>query len=148
MLQRILFTSVLAVAAVAAACGGGQKQVEVKGGDTEVAKLAGNWEGDYQGNESGRSGTIKFTLQLGRHTADGEVFMGGSETPLSIQFVEITGGQLKGTIAPYTDPNCQCEVETSFLGNLEGDRISGMFETKIGSTGQIQTGTWQVTRQP
>jgi hypothetical protein len=132
---------------LAAACGGGQKEVAVKGDDVELARLAGDWEGEYKGNESGRSGPVSFSLQVGRHVAEGEVKMGGT-TPLKIEFVQIKGDQVKGTIAPYTDPNCNCQVETSFLGNFGGDTINGMFETKIGATGQIQTGTWAVTRKP
>ena len=72
--------------------------------------------------------------------------MSGS-TPLKIEFIAVKGGQVKGTIAPYTDPNCKCQVETSFLGNVAGNTISGMFETKIGATGQIQTGKWNVKRK-
>lgn len=149
MVKRFLLATTLLLtaspAAMLTACGGSQKDVEVKGAETEMAKVAGEWEGTYEGKESGRSGTAKFSLQLGRHTAEGNVYMGG-DTPLKIQFVQVEGGQIQGTIAPYTDPNCQCEVETSFLGTLDGDTISGMFSTKIGATGQIQTGTWQVTR--
>jgi hypothetical protein len=150
MLKRVLLVATLMLAASPAAmltaCGGSQKDVEVKGAETDMARLAGEWEGTYEGNESGRSGTAKFSLQLGRHTAEGEVYMGG-DTPLKIQFVEVEGGKIEGTIAPYTDPNCSCEVQTTFLGTLEGDTISGMFSTKIGATGQIQTGTWSVTRK-
>ena len=109
-------------------------------------RLAGEWKGEYKGNESGRSGAVTFSLQLGQHTAEGEVVMTGT-TPLKIEFVQVKGGQVRGTIAPYTDPGCACQVETSFLGTLAGDTISGMFETKIGATGQIQTGSWAVTRQ-
>jgi hypothetical protein len=145
MLKRFLVTMMLA-GAVVVGCGGGQKDVEVKGKETETAKLAGDWEGNYEGNESGRSGTVRFSLQLGRHTAEGEVFMGG-DTPLKIQFIEVEGGKVQGTIAPYTDPNCQCQVETSFIGTVAGDTISGMFSTKIGETGTIQTGTWEVSRK-
>jgi len=148
MLERILVATVLSIYAVtAAACGGGQKEVEMKGKESELAKIAGTWEGDYKGNESGRSGTIKFDLQLGRHVAEGEVFMGGA-TSLKVEFIEVEGGQIKGTIAPYTDPNCKCTVETSFLGTVTGDEINGMFETKVPATGQIQTGTWKVSRKP
>jgi hypothetical protein len=145
MLKRILLVTLLAAGA-AFACGGSQKDVEVKGKETETAKLAGEWEGTYEGKESGRSGTVKFSIQLGMHTAEGEVFMGG-ETPLKVQFIEVEGGQIQGTIAPYTDPNCNCQVETSFLGIIDGDVIKGEFSTKIGATGQIQTGSWQVTRK-
>jgi hypothetical protein len=120
MLKRILIMTLLAAAPLAA-CGGSQKDVEVKGKDTETAKLAGEWEGTYEGRESGRSGTAKFNLQLGRHTAEGEVYMGG-ETPLKIQFIEVEGGQIQGTIAPYTDPNCDCQVETTFLGSRASSR--------------------------
>jgi hypothetical protein len=129
-----------------AACGGTQRDVAVEGNDTELVKLAGDWEGNYKGNESGRTGTVTFSLQLGRHVADGQVVMGGT-TPLKVEFVAVKGGQIKGTIAPYTDPNCTCQVETSFLGTLAGDKVTGMFETKISATGQIQTGTWDVTRK-
>jgi hypothetical protein len=146
MLKRFLIVTLLAGATVAA-CGGSPKAVEVKGKDTETAKLAGEWEGSYEGKESGRTGTVTFSLQLGRHTAEGEVFMGG-DTPLKIQFIEVEGGRIQGNIAPYTDPNCSCEVETSFLGIVSGDAISGEFSTKIGATGSIQTGTWQVVRKP
>lgn len=148
MLKRLLLAMSLAAspAALLTGCGGSQKDVEVKGAETDMAKLAGDWEGTYEGKESGRSGTAKFSLQLGRHTAEGNVFMGG-DTPLKIQFVQVEGGQIEGTIAPYTDPNCSCEVQTTFLGTLSGDTISGMFSTKIGATGQIQTGTWSVTRK-
>jgi hypothetical protein len=132
------------VLAVLAACGGSQKDVAVKGEDSDLMKIVGDWEGDYQGRDSGRKGPVKFSLQLGRHIAEGEVFMGG-ETPLKIQFVEIEGGQLKGTIAPYTDPNCACEVQTTFLGTLANDTVSGTFETKVKD--QVQTGTWSIRRK-
>jgi hypothetical protein len=146
MLKRMLIVTLLAASGVMVACGGSQKDVEVKGKETETAKLAGDWEGTYEGKESGRQGTVKFSLQLGMHTAEGEVFMGG-ETPLKIQFIDVEGGQIQGTIAPYTDPNCNCQVETSFIGVVSGDEIKGEFSTKIGATGQIQTGSWQVTRK-
>lgn len=138
-------SSVLALGLLVA-CAGSKKDVEVKGGDPELARLAGVWAGDYQGNESGRSGPIRFELELGRHTATGEVLMGGS-TPLHIEFVAVEHGKIKGTIAPYTDPACACAVETSFLGTLGTEAIAGTFETKLGATGQLQTGSWQVERQ-
>jgi hypothetical protein len=128
------------------ACGAGQKDVSVRGKDSDLVALAGDWEGEYHGIESGRSGKVRFSLQLGRHVAEGQVFM-GNETPLKIEFIEVEDGRLKGTIAPYTDPNCNCEVETSFLGRrIDPDTVSGEFETKV--QGQTQTGTWRVNRTP
>jgi hypothetical protein len=137
-------TCLAALVVVAAACGGSQKDIAVKGEDSELIAIAGDWVGEYQGRDSGRSGPVRFSLQLGRHVAEGEVFMGG-ETPLKIQFIEVDGRQLKGTIAPYTDPNCSCEVSTSFLGTRTNDEVSGTFETKVKDT--IQTGTWKVARK-
>lgn len=138
-------SSILALGLLVA-CAGSKKDVEVKGGDPELARLAGIWVGDYQGHESGRSGPVRFELELGRHTAIGEVLMGGA-TPLHIEFVAVEGGKLKGTIAPYTDPGCACEVETSFLGTLGTEAIDGTFETRVSATGELQTGSWQVERQ-
>ena len=143
MLRASVLSFSLAI--LGAACGGTQKEVPVKGADNELLKLAGNWEGDYHGLESGRSGPIQFDLRLGMHSAEGEVRMGGT-TPLKIEFVNVKDNQIRGTIAPYTDPACSCQVETTFLGNRTGDQIEGKFETKLGSTGQVQTGSWQVKR--
>jgi hypothetical protein len=130
-----------------AACAGSKKDVEVKSGDPEeLARLAGSWRGDYHGLESGREGPIEFELELGRHTATGPVLLGGG-TPLQIEFVSVDAGKLEGTIAPYTDPACACQVETRFLGTLDTDAIDGTFETRVGASGELQTGTWRVERQ-
>ena len=144
-MRNLLFT----FAIVLGACGGSQKAVEVKGDDNEMAKIVGDWTGDYHGVESGRDGTIDFSLELGRHTAIGEIHMGAPDAPpLKIEFVAVDGGKISGSVAPYTDPNCTCEVQTTFTGTVAGDTISGTFETKISANGQVQTGDWQVTRKP
>lgn len=119
----------------------------MQGSDLDLARVAGEWQGEYKGNESGRSGPVSFSLQMGSHTAEGQVFMGGS-TPLKIEFVKVKQYEVKGTIAPYTDPNCSCEVETTFFGTVGNNAIDGTFETKVGATGQVQTGTWSVARKP
>lgn len=142
MRSRLVRCSLIPIAL--AACGGSQKDVAVRGEDSDLVKLAGEWEGEYQGLESGRSGPVRFSLQLGRHVAEGEVFMGGA-VPLKIQFVEVEGGGVKGTIAPYTDPACNCEVQTSFMGKLANDTVSGSFETRIQD--KTQSGSWRVTRK-
>lgn len=135
----------LSLAILGGGCGGTQKEVPVQGTDNELVRLAGTWEGDYHGYESGRSGPIAFDLRLGMHSAEGEVRMSGT-TPLKIEFVNFKDNQIRGTIAPYTDPTCSCQVETTFLGTRTGDQIEGKFETKLGATGQVQTGSWQVKR--
>src|SRR3954466_2345931 len=134
-----LRSSILALALLAA-CGGGQREVAVQGTDNELVKLIGTWEGNYQGTDSGRSGPVSFDLRLGQHSAEGEVRMGGT-TPLKIEFVQVKDGQVHGTIAPYTDPSCRCQVETSFLGTRTGEEIAGTFALKVSATGQVQSGT-------
>jgi len=134
------------VLALAAACGGSQKEVAVQGSDMDLARIAGDWEGEYKGTDSGRTGPVKFSLQVGSHTAEGQVVMGGA-TPLKIEFVKVAKGEIKGTIAPYTDPTCSCEVQTTFRGNVGTDAINGTFETKVSANGQVQSGTWNVTRK-
>jgi hypothetical protein len=126
------------------ACGGSQKDVSMEGNDVDLARVAGDWQGQYKGDESGRSGPVSFSLELGNHIAEGQVMMGGA-TPLEIQFVKVKQDQIHGTIAPYTDPNCSCQVETAFDGTLGNDVISGSFETKV--AGKTQTGTWSVQRK-
>ena len=134
------------VLAMAAACGGGQQAVEMKGGDSDLAKLSGDWEGSYTGQESGRTGPVSFSLELGRHTADGTVLMGGA-TPLKISFVAVSNGQVTGKIDPYTDPNCQCQVQTEFVGTQSGDSITGTFTTTLVGKNVQQHGEWSVTRK-
>jgi hypothetical protein len=131
--------------ALLVACGGSHKAVAVQGSDLDIARVAGDWKGEYSGTESGRSGPVSFSLQIGSHTAEGEVFMG--DKPLKIEFVKVKRDEVKGTIAPYTDPGCACEVQTTFLGTLGDDVINGTFESKLGASGQTQSGTWSVARQ-
>lgn len=131
---------------VLCACGSSSSQVPVKGTESQIVSLSGTWEGDYKGEESGRSGPIRFSLTVGRHTADGTVVMGG-QTPLTIRFVEIEGGGgVSGKIEPYIDPSCNCQVETEFTGQRVGERIDGTFTTKVIATGAVQHGTWGVAR--
>jgi hypothetical protein len=132
------------------ACATANSTVQVKGKDVELVQLAGEWTGDYKGIESGREGRITFNLSLGRHTADGEVLMYPANSdqarPLPIQFVQVDDGRVSGKIGPYQDPACKCEVETEFLGDLQGDVIDGTFVTRIAALSREQTGLWSVSR--
>jgi hypothetical protein len=136
----LLATSVLV------GCGGGNSEVAMKGGDIDLARIAGDWQGNYKGIESGREGPITFSLAMGHHTADGTVLMGGS-TPIKIQFVGIAHDKLSGKIAPYTDPSCSCQVQTEFLGDVGASgTIEGTFTTTVIGKGLEQHGTWSVKR--
>lgn len=143
---------VVVVALLYAACGGSSSQIEVKGEESRIDGLAGLWEGTYVGVDSGRTGTIRFDLTVGRHTADGEVVMfpGGDAskgTPLRVRFVEVKEDDtVRGRIEPYTDPSCSCSVATEFTGTLTGDAIEGTFTTRVVDSDQTQTGQWSVRR--
>jgi hypothetical protein len=47
---------------------------------------------------------------------------------------------------PYTDPACDCQVQTTFVGTQTGNRIEGTFTAKMVASGTEQHGTWGVTR--
>jgi hypothetical protein len=145
-MKAILLALSLAAASSLVACASSPTQVEMKGGDTDLAQLAGEWEGSYNGIDSGRSGPVSFKLQLGRHTADGTVLMGGA-TPLKIQFVAVEDGRISGKIDPYTDPTCACEVQTEFTGTVSAGVITGSFTTKVAGMDVEQHGEWSVTRK-
>lgn len=117
----------------------------MKGGDMDLARLSGEWQGNYKGTESGREGPVTFSLAVGRHTADGTVLMGGT-SPLKIQFIGIAHDKISGKIDPYTDPSCQCQVQTEFTGTLSTDVIDGTFTTTVIGKGVEQHGVWNVKR--
>jgi hypothetical protein len=133
-----------------AACGASSaSSVPVKGKEADIALLAGKWAGEYEGVQSGRRGSVSFDLALGFHTAEGQVTMQtGAESaavPLQIKFVNIGEGKISGKIAPYTDPGCNCTVETEFTGTVEGATMNGTFVTR-GAGQSDQTGRWSAQR--
>ena len=147
MVRALFLTAILSLAGACAS----SNSVHVKGETNDVVALSGDWEGQYQGIESGRAGTIEFSLGVGRHSADGQVLMypDGSwkePTPLRITFVQVKHGTISGTIDPYMDPQCACEVQTEFTGTVQDDAIRGSFTTKVVGTKVQQSGNWQVER--
>ncbi len=140
--------------------------VRVEGEPAAIQGLAGEWVGEYMSPETGRTGSILFRLEAGKDTAYGDVVMIPRQRPSSagdledsgdvgprvqgvdIQFVHCAGVQVKGLLAPYTDPDCGCVVVTEFTGTVQGDRIEGTFTAWRTGGGQIGGGTWHVTRKP
>lgn len=153
-------TIVAGLAVLAAACGPGAP-VPVRG---DVAQLAGEWVGDYQSTESGRSGSITFTLEAGQDTARGDVLMtvAGAQNPMAnrvdevrdpprtqplrIEFVQVRRGVVSGRLEQYRDPACGCLVSTVFSGSLKGDTLSGSYRTYHQEGQRIVNGVWRVTR--
>ncbi len=152
MNRTITFTAFLALAGLVG-CASSGKAVYVKGPTGDVVRLAGEWEGSYEGKQSHRVGTIVFDLGAGRHSADGQVYMytssdkTGTPTTLRIRFVSVSENRVSGKIAPYTDPRCSCLVQTEFNGKLDGDVIDGTYETHMGGSAPVQTGHWSVYRK-
>lgn len=141
--------------------------VPVGGDASTVNRLAGVWEGSYQSPAVGRAGSIVFTLTAGEDHAHGDVVMvpRGTNAPLrpaggrtagmdstqspqvlTISFVRATGDSVMGTLAPYTDPDCNCSSSATFRGRLDGNRIRGTF-VATQSAGRSVNGTWEVRRK-
>ena len=157
----------LAAALVAPACSSSSSSnpaptVAVGGGKSDVSALSGKWVGEYSSEATGRSGSITFEFKSGK-VGRGDVLMvpkgcfapapAGSDPTksmpqvLMINFVNAEGGVLTGTMDPYTDPTCNCEVQTTFVGEMQGDTIQGTFTTTPNGAAPITTGRWKMTRQ-
>jgi hypothetical protein len=168
MLHTKLFPAWLAICVMA--CTPKAPAIEVLSGDFDLNPLVGEWRGTYTG-QTGRSGTIAFTLRAGETAAFGRVIMmphgvdtvattnangtvgtavssAAARQALTISFVRKQGGKLVGTLDPYTDPDCRCTVNTSFQGSFTDARtIEGTFTTTGPPGGRPPNGgSWKVTR--
>jgi hypothetical protein len=139
--------AVLLVAFVAACA----SSIPVRGDTTEVQTLIGHWEGSFKATDSDRHGTVVFDLAAGRHTGEGKVtlFTDTSESAkqsLRIKFVEVADGTVSGKIARYTDPSCNCAVDTQFSGLVSGDSISGEYKMSAVESATELRGNWTAER--
>lgn len=139
--------------------------VAVFGSPEAISALAGTWRGQYWSGATGRSGEVRFELQANTEQAWGSVWMfpahrGAGEASadamrrqgpqeLQIRFVRaLDAGAITGTLDPYRDPDCDCQLSTTFVGKLAGDVIEGSYTTQ-GPLGHATTdGRWRVTRAP
>lgn len=159
-------TALLALAL--AACGASRSPVPLVGTSGDVSTLAGEWAGDYSSAESGRSGSISFTLRTATDSAFGDVVMvpaglgrplqpwrgenmtGSAQSPsstvLTIRFVRVESSHVSGTLDPYADPQTGARLITTFSGELKGNTIAGTYTTRLPS-GEAQTGRWTVQRR-
>jgi hypothetical protein len=151
------------------ACGASRSPVPLVGASADVAALTGEWVGDYSSAESGRSGSISFTLRAAGDSAFGDVIMipaawgrplmpwreqnvgvGANQTRettvLTIRFVRVQQGHVSGTLDPYADPQTGARLFTTFSGELSGNTIAGTYTTRLPS-GESQTGRWSVQRR-
>jgi len=146
-------------------------RVEVLGTPRGLARLSGEWWGEYIGDrDHARHGSIAFKLVAGEDHAHGDVLMipdGDSQpygryqrnepsTPLyevaersrvlEIQFVMVTQDTVSGVLGPYWDPDRQTEASAMFRGRLADGTIEGTFTTSYASGAARTGGRWKVWR--
>jgi hypothetical protein len=166
MPSPISSTLLLLLLGFSLSCASTPAAVPVEGTQAEISALAGHWEGEYASQATGRLGSIVFDLTAGEDHAHGDVLMiprgsnepfrprsGGGDPPpagatqlLAVRFIHAEGGKVNGTLDPYWDPDCSCEVTTTFMGTVRGDTIEGTF-TSERVAGRV-FGTWKATRKP
>ncbi|MEA2762597.1 MAG: hypothetical protein QOD47_1881 [Gemmatimonadaceae bacterium] len=168
-MKRLTFVVAVAGATLAmAGCASrNQPEIEMTSSDFDLNPLVGEWRGTYSSTETGRNGTIAFTLRAAESAASGNVVMlpradssfAANHAPvdasipntrevLTIHFVRKEGSNVVGTLDPYLDPECACKVITTFQGAFR-DRgtIEGIYTTAAASSpGKTTSGKWRVTR--
>lgn len=165
----IRFTRALIVfplVAVLAGCASVPSPTPVSGNPAAIDQLAGEWEGVYTSAETGRSGSIAFVLRAGSDTAQGDVVMtprhaldasgsgdrhpratGAAAELLTIRFVFVSDGEVRGVLDPYRDPDCGCTLTTTFRGLVRGDVIEGSFVSEGEGMHHLPArGRWRVVR--
>ncbi|HJP85015.1 MAG TPA: hypothetical protein VJ852_03450 [Gemmatimonadaceae bacterium] len=170
--MKIVQLWVIAAGTTAAlACASKPTPISVAGDSGDRASLAGKWVGEYSSSSTGRSGSIVFNLSPSGEAANGDVVMiprgygralqpynVGNTAPgagvqnttpsqvLTIKLVRVSGDTVSGVLDAYRDPECDCRVQTTFVGRLNGDVIEGTFTTTGRQAAGPQTGTWRVKR--
>lgn len=139
--------------------------VPMHGAPAARALLAGRWQGTYRVPGQGRSGKLRFELVPGADTAHGEVEISfarslrlyGEDTTaelhrhpctvIAIAVVLVEERKVRGTLAPYWDPDCDCRAVAAFDGEQQGDAIEGVFTTRReGTDSVLLRGVWAARR--
>jgi hypothetical protein len=129
--------------------------------------LSGNWSGTYRASGASRHGVLRFSIRPGADTAYGEVeitfaralrlYGDPPEEPLprtpsrvlEIALVRVDAGAIRGALAPYWDPDCECRTISVFDGRLTGPgRVEGTFISHRAPNGPVQlAGRWVAERR-
>jgi hypothetical protein len=166
-MQRRRYLTVCVGALIASGCAAKNLPVPVLGSVEELSAVCGVWTGEYRDASSTRAGSIRFSLEAGTDTAFGDVVMIASgrdrpftpkadryregqqlESPhrLMISFIRVAEGRVQGRLEPYFDPECDCTVETVFVGELSDGRLEGTYESFLGGRTTPRTGVWRAVR--
>ncbi len=124
------------------------RPIPLSGHAQDVAGLAGEWVGGYEGR---RNGVVAFQLTTQRDTALGYVVMIPRAAPgvpprpvtLGVHFVWVADGRVEGRMDRYPDPELGVELETTFYGRLMDGRLAGSYES-VGTNADtvVQSGWW------
>jgi hypothetical protein len=156
--------SILALSLLAA-CSFRSTPVRLQGDAVSIAWLGGAWNGEYWGATSGRRGNLAFYLPSGTDSLAGDVMMQDaagmqlqpadppvvhrmhvhSPQLLRVDLVVAYRDSIRGVLEPYIAPDCRCTVSTTFTGQVTGNEIEGIFETRS-SSALLAVGRWRVTR--
>ena len=140
--------------------------VPVEGSRPQLDSLSGNWSGTYRASGASRHGVLRFSLPPGADTAYGEVEMTFARTQrlfgdppeesmartpcrvLDIALVGMEEGTVRGSLAPYWDPDCQCQAVALFEGRLTGsNQVEGTFTSRRAPDGPVLlSGRWMAER--
>jgi hypothetical protein len=146
--------------------------VPVQGAQEEISAFSGEWVGRYSSKATGRHGIIRFNLPEHADTGYGEVEItfppalhlnretqsadprAASEelspqpcTAIGITVVRFEHDSVRGTMAPYWDPDCECRAHTVFEGRRQRDRITGTFSTRRETNDRaIVAGEWRAEK--
>ncbi|HKP15023.1 MAG TPA: hypothetical protein VJT85_03135 [Gemmatimonadaceae bacterium] len=160
-----LLTGALAVALITGCSSSSQTPVRLQGDPASMARLAGAWTGQYWGGAGGRGGSLSFALRSGTDSLYGDVTMVDSRgqqiraadasgvhamhvrspQQLRIDFVAIHADSVRGVLEPYVAPDCDCTVNTTFVGQVKANEIKGTFQTRSGGRVQAE-GAWEMKR--
>ena len=165
-MKRLTFFAAIATLSIMG-CAARQPEIELTSSDFDLNPLVGEWRGDYSSTETGRNGTIAFTLRAAELAASGNVVMlpradssfeanhapvdpsiPNAREVLTIHFVRKEGSNVVGTLDPYRDPECACQVTTTFQGAFrDRSTIEGIYTTTPATPGaKVTSGKWKVTR--
>jgi hypothetical protein len=154
------------VLAALGACRYHPTPIALQGEPSSISALRGDWTGEYWSGAAERRGVLNFTISSRADSAFGDVIMftplgqqirpadageqhrlhAASTQALRIDFVRIGAGMVSGTLEPYIAPDCNCQVSTTFTGNVVGDTIRGTFITN-GPQGGNRDGRWMMARR-
>src|SRR6476646_2987095 len=148
--------------------------VPVQGSEAGRRLLIGAWSGRYWSQATGRHGTIQFALAEKADTGYGEVEITFSpslriahdaaspdptkqgdepldphtSTRININVVAVEADSVRGTMAPYWDPDCNCRASTVFQGKISVNQITGTFTSRRESSDRRPvTGEWRAERE-